>query len=77
MGNSTAKLLLEKELFTLERFNENNYKDSAYDSYRNLLGMLESFLQEKVISKWTYKKYKKKLLKYDDYFRVLFKKQEA
>ncbi len=76
MGNKGAKLCIEKELFSLQLNLENNYKDEAYEAYLNVKGMLESFFEQGEISKWAYKRYKKKMRKYDDIYAEDRKNEE-
>ena len=68
MGNSGAKLVIEKELLNVQLNLENNYKENAYDAYLNVSAMIESFYEQGEISKWAYKSFKKKLKKYDDIY---------
>ena len=68
MGSSEAKLFIEKELLNLQLNLENNYKEKAYDAYLNVSAMVESFYEQKEISKWSYKGFKKRLKKYDDIY---------
>ncbi len=68
MGNSQAKLFIEKELLNVQLNLENNYKENAYDAYLNVSAMIESFYEQGEISKWTYKNFKKKLQKYDEIY---------
>ena len=68
MGNSGAKLVIDKEMMTMELNLENNYKDKAYEAYLNVKAMIESFYEQKEISIFTYKSYKKKMKKYDNIY---------
>ncbi len=68
MGNSGAKLCIEKELLNVQLNLENNYKENAYDAYLNVSAMIESFYEQGEISKWAYKRFKKQLKKYDDIY---------
>jgi hypothetical protein len=77
MGNGNAKLVIDKEFFSMQLYAENNYKDNAYDSYLNVKGMIESFYEQSVISGWAYKSYKKKLKKYEEYFEQKAERQKA
>ncbi len=70
MGNSAARLFIEKEMLDLQLNLENNYKDNAYESYLNVLGMLESFYEQKEISKWRFKRYKRQMKRYDDIYNM-------
>lgn len=68
MGRSEAKLFIEKELLGLQLNLENNYKEEAYDAYLNVSAMVESFYDQGEISRWSYKKFKKALEKYDEMY---------
>ncbi len=69
MGNSAARLFIEKEMLDLQLNLENNYKDNAYEAYLNVLGMLESFYEQGEISNWRFKRYKRQMKKYDDVYK--------
>lgn len=77
MGNSEAKLCIEKELLNLQLNLENNYKENAYDAYLNVSAMIESFYEQGEISKWTYGSFKKKLKKYDAIYAKEEETEEA
>lgn len=68
MGSSEAKLFIERELMRLQLNLENNYKEEAYDAYINVSAMVESFYEQREISKWSYNRFKKKLKKYDEIY---------
>ena len=66
--NKGAKLCIEKELLNVQLNLENNYKENAYDAYLNVKAMIESFFEQGEISKWAYKRYIRKLKKYDEIY---------
>ena len=68
MGTKGAKLCIEKELLNVQLNLENNYKENAYDAYLNVKAMIESFFEQGEISKWAYKRYIRKLKKYDEIY---------
>ena len=70
MGDKGAKLCIEKELLNVQLNLENNYKENAYDAYLNVKAMIESFFEQGEISSWAYKRYKRKLKRYDEIYEA-------
>lgn len=68
MGDSGAKILIEKEFMQFELNLSNNYKAHSQEEYDKVCDMLESFFEQGEISKMYYKHMKKKLKKYDEEF---------
>lgn len=68
MGDNGAKIVIEKELLQFELNLQNNYKDLAYEKYKEVHAMLDSFLEQGEITERYYKKMKKSMKKYDDIY---------
>lgn len=73
MGDNGAKLLIEKKFMQFELNLQNNYKDLAFQNYTEVHGMLDSFFEQGEISKWYFRRMKKKLKKYD----AIYEPEEA
>lgn len=69
MRDNGAKLVIEREFMQFELNLQNNYKDLAYQNYMEVHDMLDSFFEQNEISKWYYKRMKKKLKKYDELYK--------
>ena len=76
MSDSGAKLVIEKEFMQFELNLQNNYKDIAYENYKEVHAMIDSFHEQGEISNWYFKRMKKKLKKYDEIYQLETEKEE-
>jgi hypothetical protein len=70
VGDKGGKVLIEREFMQFELNLQNNYKDLAFEGYRKVHDMLDSFLEQGEISNWYYRHMKKKMIKYDEIYKT-------
>lgn len=65
MNDQSAKLDIEETFFQFELNLQNNYKDIAYEQYKKVHELLDDYFEQGKITKWYYRKFKKKMKIYD------------